>query len=238
MGTNGAEPASGSMSLQTFTLDDLAQFTAEGEFGPNASPDYRVLYVGRDDVHGALQYIFDHVTVSVKMNMFGFDDDDLNKTLMGLTENPNVLVQVSLDRSQAAGVHEKQLLSADVANDPGAFAAHFAIGESDTHQILHTKGGVLDNIVAFEGSTNWSASGEGTGIGLHGRANVTGFKAQANTLTIHTNPYEIAKFAATLDHWYAVAAAQPQPTFAQAAAEVKAAAKAAAPATPVGAAAG
>jgi hypothetical protein len=204
--------------LQTFTLDDLAQFTAEGEFGPNASPDYRVLYVGRDDVHGALEYVFSHVTVSVKMNMFGFDDDELNKTLMDLTKDPNILVQVSLDRSQAAGVHEKQLLVSDVAEDPAGFATHFAIGQSETHQILHTKGGILDNIVAFEGSTNWSASGEGTGIGLHGAANVKGFKAQANTLTIHTNPYEIAKFAATLDHWYAVAAAQPQPTLAEAAA--------------------
>ncbi len=224
MGTNGAEPVTGSTSLQTFTLDDLAQFTAEGEFGPNASPDYRVLYVGRDDVHSALKYIFSHVTVSVKMNMFGFDDGELNQILMALTKNPNVLVQVSLDRSQAAGVHEKQLLSGDVAADPSGFASHFDIGQTETHQILHTKGGVLDNIVAFEGSTNWSASGEGAGIGLRGAANVTGFKAQANTLTVHTNPYEIAKFAATLDHWYAVAASQPQPTFAQAAADVKAAA--------------
>lgn len=241
MGTNGAEPASGSTSLQTFTLDDLAQFTAEGEFGPNASPDYRVLYVGRDDVHGALQYVFTHVTVSVKMNMFGFDDDDLNTTLMSLTKNPNILVQVSLDRSQAAGVHEKKLLAADVVADASGFATHFVIGESATHQILHTKGGVLDNIVAFEGSTNWSASGEGTGIGLHGAANATGFKAQANTLTIHTNPYEIAKFAATLDHWYAVAAAQPQPTLAQAAASVNATpatGTGATAAAPAGAAAG
>jgi hypothetical protein len=217
MASNGSGPA-GSQSLQTFSLDDLARFTAEGEFGPSASPDYRVLYVGRDDVHGALKYIFGLIKVSLKMNMFGFDDEELNTIIMGLVKDPNVLVQVSLDKSQAGGVHEKKLLESDVAGDPAAFAAHFAIGESATHQILHTKGGVLDNIVAFEGSTNWSASGEGTGIGLHGQANVAGFKAQANSVTIHSNPYEIAKFAATLDHWYSVAASQPQPTIAAAAA--------------------
>jgi hypothetical protein len=211
MATNGAAPTVASKSLQTFKLDDLAQFTQEGEFGPDASNDYRALYVGRDDVHGALMYIFEKIQVSLKMNMFGFDDDDLNKLIMGLLVNPNILVQVSLDRSQAAGAHEKKILQQDDLSGHEEFATHFAIGESSTHQILHTKGGVLDNIVAFEGSTNWSASGEGTGIGLGGQANAKGFKAQANSLVIHTNPYEIAKFAATLDHWYAVAASQPQP---------------------------
>jgi hypothetical protein len=211
MTANGRVPATASQSLQTFKLDDLAQFTAEGEFGPNASSDYRVLYVGRDDVHGALKYIFGLISVSLKMNMFGFDDEELNDIIMGLVKDPNVLVQVSLDKSQASGVHEKAILESDVTDNPEGFAAHFVVGESETHQILHTKGGVLDNIVAFEGSTNWSASGEGTGIGLHGDANAPGFQAQANSLTIHTNPYEIPKFAATLDHWYSVAAAQPQP---------------------------
>jgi hypothetical protein len=211
MTSNLTAATSSSRSLQTFALDDLAQFTAEGEAGPTASRDYRVLYVGRDDVHGALKYMFGLITLSLKMNMFGFDDDELNDIIMGLVKDPRVLVQVSLDKSQAAGVHEKAILTRDVAADPVRFASHFAIGTSETHQILHTKGGVLDNIVAFEGSTNWSASGEGTGIGLHGNPNASGFKAQANSLTVHTNPSEIAKFAATLDHWYSVAAAQPQP---------------------------
>jgi hypothetical protein len=34
-------------TLQTFTLDDLAQYTREGAFGPTASPDFRVFHVGR-----------------------------------------------------------------------------------------------------------------------------------------------------------------------------------------------
>jgi hypothetical protein len=64
-------------------------------------------------------------------------------------------------------------------------------------------------VVAFEGSTNWSASGEGEGIVLKG-AQGTGFKAQNNTLSVYTNRTEIAKFAARLAYEHGVAAAQQQ----------------------------
>lgn len=71
---------------------------------------------------------------------------------------------------------------------------------------------MLDGIVAFEGSTNWSASGEGTGITLNATKQVSGFKAQNNTLSVYVNTYEIAKFAARLDYEHAVAAKKPQPS--------------------------
>jgi hypothetical protein len=198
-------------TLQQFTLDDLAVYTAEQAFGPTASPDFRVFYVGRDDVHGVLMHLFTRVSLSVKMNMFGYDDDDLNKALMGLVQNPSVLVQVTLDKSQASGPHEKAVLGSDVAQDTGGFANDFAVGDSSTSQISHTKGGVLDGIVAFEGSTNWSASGEGAGISLTAAKQAPGFKAQNNTLAVYMNLYEIAKFAARLDYEHSVAASQPQP---------------------------
>jgi len=198
-------------TLQTFTLDDLAQYTKEGAFGPTASADFRVFYVGRDDVHGVLMHLFSRARLSVKMNMFGYDDDELNQVLFDLAEDPTVMVQVTLDKSQAGGVHEKKILASDTAADPAVYATDFAVGQSDTHQISHTKGGVLDGIVAFEGSTNWSASGEGTGITLNQTRQNRGFKAQNNTLAVYINAYEIAKFAARLDYEHAVAAAQPQP---------------------------
>jgi hypothetical protein len=198
-------------SLQKFTLDDLAVYTAEQAFGATASPDFRVFYVGRDDVHGVLMHLYTRVSLSVKMNMFGYDDDDLNNVLLGLVKNPSVMVQVTLDKSQSGGAHEKQILGLDEAQDQEGFANDFVIGESSTGQISHTKGGVLDGIVAFEGSTNWSSSGEGTGINLAAAKQNPGFKAQNNTLTVYVNPYEIAKFAARLDYEHAVAASQPQP---------------------------
>jgi hypothetical protein len=208
-GDTASSPAS-SDTLQSFTLDDLAQYTREGAFGPTASPDFRVFYVGRDDAHGVLMHLFTRVRLSVKMNMFGYDDDQLNQILFGLVKDPTVMVQVTLDRSQANGAHEKAILSSDEANDPAGYAADFAVGQSDTHQISHTKGGVLDGIVAFEGSTNWSSSGEGTGISLGTAKQNPGFKAQNNTLAVYVNPYEIAKFSARLDYEHGVAAHQAQ----------------------------
>jgi len=200
--------APGHQTLQHFTLDDLAVYTFEQAFGPTASPDFRVFYVGRDDVHGVLMHLFTRVSLSVKMNMFGYDDDDLNTVLMGLVQNPSVVVQVTLDKSQASGAHEKAILTSDTAQDAQGWANDFAVGESDTGQISHTKGGVLDGIVAFEGSTNWSSSGEGTGISLVAAKQAPGFKAQNNTLAVYVNPYEIAKFGARLDYEHGVAVSQ------------------------------
>ena len=170
-----------------------------------------MFYVGRDDVHGVLTHLFTRVSLSVKMNMFGYDDDELNKLLMTLVQNPSVMVQVTLDKSQAAGPTEKAILTSDTGQDPKGFANDFSIGESATSQISHTKGGVLDGIVAFEGSTNWSSSGEGTGISLTAAKQAPGFRAQNNTLAVYVNTYEIAKFAARLDYEHAVAAARAQP---------------------------
>jgi hypothetical protein len=200
-------------TLQNFTLDELAQFTAEGAFGPTASPDFRVFYVGRDDVHGVLMYLYTRVSLSVKMNMFGYDDQALNNVLINLVQNPSVMVQVTLDKSQASGPTERSILSSDEGQDAAGYANDFAVGDSSTGQISHTKGGILDGIVAFEGSTNWSSSGEGTGITLGAAKQNPGFKAQNNTLAVYVNTYEIAKFAARLDYEHGVAAAQPQPSF-------------------------
>ena len=171
-----------------------------------------MFYVGRDDVHGVLMHLFTRISLSVKMNMFGYDDDDLNQVLMGLVQNPAIMVHVTLDKSQSAGATEKAILTSDTGQDAKGFANDFVIGESATDQISHTKGGVLDGIVAFEGSTNWSASGEGTGINLTSTKQAPGFKAQNNTLSVYVNAYEIAKFAARLDYEHAVAAGRPQPT--------------------------
>jgi hypothetical protein len=138
---------------------------------------------------------------------------DLENVLMSLVQNPSVLVQATLDKSQASGQFERAILGSDVAQDRDGFANDFVVGESSTGQISHTNGGVLDGIVAFEGSANWSTSGEGTGISLTAAKRAPGFKAQNNTMVVYVNTYEIAKFAARLDYEHAVAASQPQPDF-------------------------
>lgn len=185
-------------SLARFRLDDLAQFTREQEFSSDASPDFRLFYVGRDDVHGILTYLWNRVTVSAYLNMFGYDDEALNALVMRAVSDPQVTTLVTLDKSQSGGVHERAILASDVAADPVAYAAHITVGTSATHQISHTKGGVLDGIVGFEGSTNWSASGEGTFVTGQAQPGGSGYRAQNNTLAVFTDRDTCARFTAEL----------------------------------------
>lgn len=178
-------------------LQELAQFTPEGKLTPGYG-DHYIFLVGRDDVHGILKYLIGLETLAFKFNMFGYDDQELNDAIMAMLQNPKVHVQASLDRSQASGVHEKAILTADVAENPD-FYNSFCVLESGTNQISHTKGGIfVGQGIAFEGSTNWSDSGEGTGISFTGNQ-PKGFKAQNNTLLVSTNQVFISRFGARLD---------------------------------------
>jgi hypothetical protein len=181
-------------------LADLGQFTPEGSLTPGYGDHYLFL-VGRDDVHGVLHFLIPQEKLFFKFNMFGYDDPELNQDIMNLFRNPSVRVQASLDRSQAGGTHEKQLLDLDQQLDSVDFGNSFTILESATGQISHTKGGVfVGQGIGFEGSTNWSAGGEGTGISLKADVgNPSGFKAQNNTLLVSTNPVFLARFSAQLD---------------------------------------
>jgi hypothetical protein len=195
----------------SFSLDDLAQFHAV-PLPPTASAEYRTFYVGWDDVHGVLKYLHQLPgTTRYTMNMFGFDDAELNDLVMKLVRDPMCLATITLDRSQAGGVHEKRLLDGDKHLDPVAFAAHIAIGQSATHSISHTKGGVIRSsggAVAWEGSTNWSTDGEGTFVLGRDAAGGPGYKAQNNTLVVHLNPHEVEKFETRLLAEHAAAKAQ------------------------------
>lgn len=184
-------------TLQRFDLADLAQYTSEGSYSPNASADFHLFYVGRDNVHEILKHVLARVTVSLYLNMFGYDDDELNDIIMGIVHNPTITTIITLDKSQAGGVHERRLLDSDAAKDPEEFATHFVIGQSATHQISHTKGFVADGKVGAEGSTNWSTSGEGTFV-VTGKAGGVGYKAQNNTQSIFTDPDAVARFQAEL----------------------------------------
>ena len=189
-------------------LASFGLFTPEGYLTPGYGESY-LFFVGRDDVHGILLALLTHETMGLKLNMFGYDDDILNNAIVMLMKNPNVAVQGTLDKSQAGGVHERAILALDVANDPD-FYNSIAVGTSATRQISHTKGGVLvAQGLWFEGSTNWSASGEGTGISLDPAAAAKpGYVAQNNTLLVSANPVGLARFGARLDTEHRVALQQ------------------------------
>ena len=196
-----------SQSLQTFNLLDLQQYTQEKAYSNTASKDFHLFYVGRDDVHDILKHVLSRVSVSLYINMFGFDDDELNDILMAKAVDPQVTMLITLDKSQAGGVHEKKLLDSDAARNLAAFNTHFVVGQSLTHQISHTKGFVADGKVGAEGSTNWSASGEGTFV-VTGKAGGAGYKAQNNTQTIFTDSDTISRFQAELIAEHMTAQAQ------------------------------
>lgn len=122
---------------------------------PGYPPNMRTLYSPVDDVHGALVYMFNLATSSLVIMDYGFDDDDLAMILQRKLIQEHLYVQLTLDKVQAAGVHEKKLLAR--MNYP---ASSIAIGQSEKHAIIHTKLAIIDGLYVITGSTNWSESGE------------------------------------------------------------------------------
>ena len=167
---------------ETFNWDNLAQYKAEGRFLDGYPDDQRTFFAPRDNVHGLLVALIGSAQHSIVVNMFGYDDDELNKIIQGKLADEHVYVQMSLDRSQSTGAHEKQIL-ATWAND--AFGNSIAIGTSSVHNaISHLKIVIVDGVYTVKGSTNWSLSGE---------------QQQDNELTLSRNAVIAAETRAVLD---------------------------------------
>jgi hypothetical protein len=176
--TDSLNPA----SLVNFALTDLAPFTLEKAL-PDCDIHHLLLLVGRDDVHEAMKHILRRTTRSLHLNMFGYDDEELNAIIMGIVHNPDVLVQITLDKSQAGGVHERKILDADRAASLSDFNTHFVVGQ---------------------GSTNWSTDGEGVFV-TPGQSGGVGFKAQNNTQSFFTDGRSVKVFQDRLTSEHLVA---------------------------------
>jgi hypothetical protein len=182
-------------------LAELGKFTPEGKLTPGYGEQY-LFFAGRDDLHNILLTLISAETMRFAFNMYSYVDEPINAAIMVLMADPNVAVQATLDKSQSSGATEKGILAGDLAANPD-FYNSVIVTESATHQISHTKGGVLTaQGLGFEGSTNWSTSGQGSGINLAlppGDKPVSGYKAQNNTLLVFSNPVALARFSARLD---------------------------------------
>src|ERR1700743_3420589 len=99
------------MSSTDFSWDTLGQYKAEGRFLDGYPDDQRTFFAPRDNVHGLLVTLLGAAQHSIVVNMFGYDDDELNKIIQAKLADEKIYVQMSLDRSQASGVHEKQILA-------------------------------------------------------------------------------------------------------------------------------
>jgi phosphatidylserine/phosphatidylglycerophosphate/cardiolipin synthase-like enzyme len=160
------------------SLTDLDQYSKAG--WPKSWPaTSRTFWSPVDDVHGALAALLKSATISVVVAMYGFDDEELAEIIRAKIDQPGVFVQLSLDKTQAAGKAEQAILT---KNDFPATS--IAIGHSERGAIMHLKTFIVDGVYVATGSTNWSTGGE---------------TKQDNQLTIVSNPYESANARARVD---------------------------------------
>lgn len=169
------------MADTPFDFNGLDRYKAQ-PFLAGYPANIRRFYSPRDPgVHAVIVSLLKAAQHSVVLNMYGFDDDDADAVLREKMLSEHVYVQMSLDKSQAGGVHEKQLLAKWPAQ---AFGTSIAVGQSIKHAISHLKVCIVDGIYTVTGSTNWSLSGE---------------QAQDNELTITNDPVLAAEARSILD---------------------------------------
>ena len=118
---------------------------------------------------------------SIVCNHYGYDDDDADAVIRSKMQDEHVYVQMSLDKSQAGGVHERTLLAKWPTDCMGTSVA---IGQSAHHAISHLKVCIVDGVYTISGSTNWSLAGE---------------QKQDNELLLSCDPVRAAEFRAALD---------------------------------------
>lgn len=156
-------------------LDDLSVLDKykTGGFVPGYPAEVRTFYSPVDDVHGVLVAAFKSITKSLYLAMYGFDDDELAAVIFEKLNDEKVAVLLTLDSSQAGGVHERTLLAKE--HYPNSLVA---VGRSERGAIMHMKEAVIDGIDLITGSTNWSDGGE---------------TKQDNELTIHRDTYRCSE---------------------------------------------
>lgn len=157
----------------TFDFDSLEQH-ARHPFPKGWNLNEYLFIAPVDDCHGVLTDVISSASHRVSVNMYGYDDDEIDALLHSKAASPNIAFIMNLDKSQAGGVHEKALL----APWASAVGTSVAVGQSVKHAISHLKVCVVDGIYTITGSTNWSLSGE---------------LKQDNELTVTRDPFKAAR---------------------------------------------
>jgi phosphatidylserine/phosphatidylglycerophosphate/cardiolipin synthase-like enzyme len=168
--------------LGALSFEELGRFKQAGRFPDGYSTTDLAYYAPRDPgVHAVIVWALLQATHTVAVNMYGFDDPQVAAIIQSYTENPDIVVTLSLDKSQAGGKSEKELLERFKHDLIGN---SIAIGHSSRGAISHDKLVVVDGLYLITGSTNWSQGGE---------------QLQDNQLTLSRVPLAAAEARAIID---------------------------------------
>lgn len=189
------QPQTSQSAPPVFDWNDLGRYKASGKLPDGYPSNTRTFYSPEDGVgiHDLLESLLSSVEQSIVLNMYGYDDPDLNALIIAHAQNPRIYVQISLDKSQAGGIAEKAL----VAAIEGTPATNVAIGTSTAHAISHLKVLIVDGLYLVTGSTNWSMGGE---------------EKQDNQLTLSNDPALATEARAILDRNHLAMLAQEKST--------------------------
>lgn len=136
-------------------LSTLDRYKAKGDMVAGGPREPRTFFSPTDMVHECLVAVVASAKRSLVIAMYGFDDDQLAGIIHDKLTDEDCYVQLTLDSSQAGGVHEKAILAHE------AFpATNIAIGRSEKGAIMHLKMVIVDGYNVITGSTNWSEGGE------------------------------------------------------------------------------
>jgi phosphatidylserine/phosphatidylglycerophosphate/cardiolipin synthase-like enzyme len=163
----------------TFSFSDLDAHKAT-PFPPDYIQGFKRFFSPQDDVHGMLKTLLNGATQSLLVSMYGEDDPELTAIIVAKAQNPNIFVQVNLDKTQAAGQAEVPLVK-QLESCPNT---RVAIGMSQYHKINHLKVAVIDGLYVLGGSTNWSTDGQSK---QNNEANVVMDRAAAHEATMILN---------------------------------------------------
>ena len=176
-------PTPAAVTANPFSWSNMASYRNGSVPWAQYPTDYCDLFSPIDGpgIHQLLVDLAASARKSVVINMFGWDDPDIDAIVKAKAADPSVYFQMTLDKSQAGGVHEKELLAGWNSDKIGT---SIAIGQSIHHAISHLKVMIVDGLYVVEGSTNWSLSGE---------------ELQDNQLGIWQNANIAATYRAILD---------------------------------------